>query len=392
MHKRDLGAILLILGTSVGAGMLALPVVTAPIHIASSLFMLLVSWLAMTFGSLAVLEVHLALSPEKHFTSMAQATLGTAGQVITWFVYLCLLYSLLCAYLASTSDLVQALLHLLSIDISRSAASILALGLLSVVVYQGIASIDQVNRGLMTIKFIAYILLVAYLMPHIHMTYWLQGHHTWHWSVLMVMGTSFGYAIIVPSLRPYLQSDPQRLKRVILIGSLLPLFIYTLWILVIQGIILRPQLEAMQASAHTSSLLMQTIEQQTHHFAISKFSQLFISICALTSFLGVSICLIDFLADGLQWEKRGRKGIWLYALSYLPPLSLVLLKPGIFIAALAYAGLLCTVLLIILPLMMLYSARYYKKMITLTIIPGGKWPIVVCLLLVLAGVVLHPFI
>ena len=48
--------------------------------------------------------------------------------------------------------------------------------------------------------------------------------------MIMVIINSFGYAIILPSLRSYFKSDVRMLRRAILIGSAIPHYI--LWIAV----------------------------------------------------------------------------------------------------------------------------------------------------------------
>src|SRR4029078_1051197 len=100
--------------------------------------------------------------------------------------------------------------------------------------------------------------------------------------------------------------------------------------------------------------------------------KIFISICAITSFLGVSVALTDFIADGMSIKKVGKSGILVFAVSYLPPLLIVLIMPGIFVQALNYAGILCLILLIVIPILMLYSGRYRHGIRKNVILPFGK--------------------
>ena len=386
--KKIIGSILMILGTCIGAGMLALPVVTAHNTFSMSMLMLVCSWLFMTIGAFSLLEVNLALPEGNNLISMAQATLGKAGKVVTWIVYLLLLYSLLCAYLSGASDIVQALLGMIDIHVARSVATIIALVVCVLIVYQGIGSVDVVNRGLMSVKLLTLIILAVAIAPHIHMHLLTQGDYWWRNSAFMVMMTSFGYAIILPSIRRYLKSDVKALKKVVLLGSLVPLVLYIVFLLVVQGLVVRTGhhgLIAMITSNNTNSSLMQGISYFMHSEWLSSVVRLFISICALTSFLGVSMCLTHFIADGIKAKEKGKDAARVYALSFLPPLVLVLFLPGVFIAALGYAGMLCIVLLIILPLVMLYSARHHKDISQLRVIPLHK---VIILVLVAIALIL----
>ena len=144
----------------------------------------------------------------------------------------------------------------------------------------------------------------------------------------------------------------------------------------------------MITASNTNSLLMHSISTKINTTWLSNVTNSFISICAVTSFLGVSVALTDFIADGLKIKKQGQNGLMVYAISFLPPLLIVLLCPGIFIQALSYAGILCLLLLIILPLLMLYFGRYRLGISDHRMLPFGKSMIVSTLVigLILLGV------
>lgn len=100
MKHRLVGAMLLVAGTCIGAGMLALPVVSSPAGLYYAVGLLLVCWVFMTLSAFLILEVNLSLQGEPSYISMAYATLGRWGGFTTWISVLGLLYALLAAYLA----------------------------------------------------------------------------------------------------------------------------------------------------------------------------------------------------------------------------------------------------------------------------------------------------
>ncbi|GAH02366.1 unnamed protein product, partial [marine sediment metagenome] len=77
--NKVLGSILLVAGTSIGAGMLALPVITATSGFFYSMLLLAVCWVFMVLTGLLVLEVNLNLGVSNSYISMAKATLGPWG-------------------------------------------------------------------------------------------------------------------------------------------------------------------------------------------------------------------------------------------------------------------------------------------------------------------------
>ncbi|MDX2164754.1 MAG: aromatic amino acid transport family protein [Gammaproteobacteria bacterium] len=384
MISKTIGSVLMILGTAVGAGMLALPIASAHANWQTTTLMMLFSWFFMTTGAFAILEVNLWFSAETNLISMVDKTLGKYFKYLTWFVYLLLLYSLLCAYLSGGSDILRGLFSNIHVQLPSWGSTLLALVVLGAVVIRGVGSVDMVNRGLMSVKLLAYAVLVIAIFPHVSFDNIHAGDYVYSTSTLMVMMTSFGFAIIVPTLRGYLNSDVSRLKKVLFIGSLLPLILYLVWIFAIQGLLSRAELLPM-ISGDTNSLLMNSVSELLNKGALGDIAKLFISICAITSFLGVSICLVDFLADGLQWKR----GIKIYAAAFLPPLSIVLINPNIFIKALSYAGLCCVYLLILLPMLMLYSGRYRKHIEGARMLPKCKYFVLTCILIGIMLMVLN---
>jgi len=359
-RSKLIGGILLIVGTSIGGGMLALPVSTAEVGFTNSLFFLVMCWLVMTIGALLILEVNLRLPSGSNMVSMAKSTLGLPGQIIAWITYLFLLYTLLAAYISGGSDVMDSLLAKIHIQLPNSLTSVLFTFLFSLVVYSGIKAVDYVNRGLMFGKLGIYLLLVVIISPHVNLSMLNGGSVKAITGSLMILVTSFGFASIVPSLREYFHDDIKALRRVILLGSLIPLTCYIIWDAVIMGVIARDgdnSLMVLRTTAHATSGLTDALNTTIHNQWITGFFGFFTSICMVTAFLGVSIGLFDFLADGLKMEKSGLQGKSTLALTFLPPLAVVLINPGIYLQALSYAGVCCVILLLLLPSAMTWQAR-----------------------------------
>lgn len=376
-NSKLMGGVLLIVGTSIGGGMLALPVSTAAVGMTNSIVFLVLCWFIMTLGALLILEVNLRLPRGSNMVSMAKATLGLPGQILAWVTYLFLLYTLLAAYISGGSDVFNALLHKLHIDIPHWLTSVLFTCLFSGVIYNGIRTVDYVNRGLMFGKLGVYVLLVLIISPHIKFPSLSGGSVQAITGSLMVLVTSFGFASIVPSLRDYFEDDVQTLRKVILLGSLIPLICYVLWNAVIMGVVHREGshgLMALMQSDHATSGLTDALNHAIHNPWITGFFGFFTSICMITAFLGVSLGLFDFLADGLNLKKEGREGGYTLALTFLPPLAVVLISPGIYMQALSYAGFCCVILLLLLPTLMAWRGRQAEKQgeaAIVSMIPGG---------------------
>jgi tyrosine-specific transport protein len=375
MQSRFIGGILLIVGTSIGGGMLALPVANAATGFWQSSVFLFICWVFMTLGAFFILEANLYLPRGKHMVSMAQATLGNYGLLIAWISYLFLLYTLLSAYISGGADVLNGLLFKINLHLSDWQASSLFTLIFGLIVYGGIHSVDYVNRALMFGKLAVYCLLVLLIAPHIEIQHFQHGSMRYIGGSIMILITSFGFAIIVPNLRDYFDDDIKQLKKVILIGSLIPLFCYLAWDAVIIGALPSEgsnNLESLMHNPHTTSALAGLLSNKVQSTTISALFNFFTSICMLTAFLGVSLCLYSFLADGLKLGSKGGHGFGLFVLTFVPPLLIVIYYPGAYIHALGYAGIFCIILLLFLPALMCYFGR--RNHSSVYTVPGGNLP------------------
>lgn len=375
MNNKIIGAIFLVTGTAIGGGMLALPVTTAQAGFIPAVAVLLLSWLLMTTAALLIVEVNLWLPKENNLVSMAGLTLGRPGKVVAWLSCLLLLYALISAYIAGGSDIFANLLHLINIKLPGPLNDIIFTVLFGFIVFKGMKSVDYVNRGLISIKLGVLTLLFIVILPHVTLPH-LEHHQVAYLPhTLAIVITSFGFANIVPSLCHYLDRDAKQIRIAVLFGSLLPLGCYIVWIGVVLGSLPlsgEHSLMSVFHSSHTTSSLTNAISNSLQTTSIKTFTRIFTSICVATSFLGVSLALSDFIADGVGREKQGLGNLLIYSLTFIPPLVLVIFWPGAFMHCLEYAGILCVILLMLLPALMAYSGRYIKRFDHGHLVPGGK--------------------
>jgi tyrosine-specific transport protein len=395
MQSKLLGGILLVVGTTIGAGMLALPIGTAELGFWGSLVLLIGSWAIMTTCAFLFLEVNLWLPAGTNLISMAGATLGRGGRYVAWVFYLLLLYSILSAYIAGGGDLLHyIILNVLGIQTPTAFGAFLFTFLLGSVVYLGIHFVDYVNRGLMFGKMGAFCLLVLLIMPFVTGVNLGSGEfkHIMAPSSITVTVVAFTCAMIIPSLRTYYGEDVKTLRKAIFIGTLIPLICYIAWDMVIMGVIPlngQPSLEAIMHSSTTTSDLVSALTVLLHKNTVTMLANFFTSICMATSFLSIALSLSDFLSDGLRIVKKGT-GKWIvFAITFVPPVVLVVFYPDAFLKGIQYAGISCLILMMLFPPLMAWRGRYKLALPTGSFeVGGGKALLVV---LTLSAVVMIAF-
>lgn len=362
------GAILLVAGTTIGAGMLALPVTTGLAGFFPSLVLMTFLWLYLLLTAFYLLEVNLRMKGESNLISMVKKTLGGKGEVVAWICYLALLYSLIAAYMVGCS---QILNDMFGVVVPRAVWPLVIFLFFGTFVYFGTRVVDHLNRLLMLGLAIAYVALIGFGIFHVDLSLLMHRDWTLFSSALPVMVTSFGYHIIIPSLTTYLEHDSAKLKKAILIGSFIPLMVYLLWQFLAMGVIPVEGERGLRAAASSGLQATLCIKEIIGSSCVTVAARAFSFFAIVTSLLGVSLSLSDFLADGLK-IKRTHLGILL--LTFIPPLLFALFYPKGFILALRYAGIFVVVLLMLLPSIMAWSERYTKKRLLKAtfVVAGGK--------------------
>ena len=373
-HGKLIGGILLVSGTTIGAGMLALPVVTGFAGFVPSLFLFIAFWLYMTFTAFLMLEVNLWMGPHTNLISMARHTLGKWGKRSAGSHICFCLYSLTTAYVAGSGPIVIDVVESLTgYRLPIWAGTIPLLLIFGYFVYKGTRSVDIVNRVLMGGLVIAYGLLVIFLTPHVEWKLLSHSDPKYLVVAVSVLATSFGFHIIIPSLSTYFDRDIPLMKKAIFIGSAIPLFVYIIWKFLSLGIIPlggeHGLIEGYDKGSNGAHLLSQILGNS----AISLCARFFAFFAIVTSFLGVSLSLTDFLADGFKIKKDRTGRLLLYMMVFLPPLVFSLTDPRAFLNALEYAGAYGVVVLLgLMPALMVWSGRYHRHFQSTFKTPGGK--------------------
>ena len=102
-----LGGTMIIAGTAIGAGMLALPTISAGMWIWWSLGLMVITWLMMLLSSQAILEVNLNYNPGASFHTLVHDNLGKFWNLVNGLSVAFVLYILLYAYVSGGGSMVM---------------------------------------------------------------------------------------------------------------------------------------------------------------------------------------------------------------------------------------------------------------------------------------------
>lgn len=353
-----LGATLLISGCCIGAGMIGLPVLSAAAGFLPSSVAMLLAYFFTTITGLLLLEATLWFDRRVNLLSIAEFALGKGGKLVIGGLFLFLFYSLFVAYMDGGAQLIMSIL-----PISREAAIALLTGVVGAVVLAGAKAIDRINRGLLIGLGACYCALVAFGLIHMELGNLQKVDWKASLAVLPILLLCFGYQNLVPSLTYYLKKNASAMRMAIIIGNMIPFFIYFLWNYVILGMLT----DGHGAKGDTVVGLL----QGSSHASIQMFVQGFSLFALLTSFIPSALTFVDFLRDGMP--RQYKSDLLLYALVLLPPMAFTLFYPNIFLKALGFAGGIIDVFLFgIFPAAAVWIGRYVKKVEGPYAVAGGK--------------------
>ncbi|WP_293630881.1 aromatic amino acid transport family protein [Shewanella sp. CG12_big_fil_rev_8_21_14_0_65_47_15] len=355
-----LGSIAIVAGTAIGAGMLALPLATAALGIIPALVLLVVIWGVSAYTSLLMLEINLRSGVGDNVHAITGKLLGKKGQIIQGASFLSLLFALTAAYLTGGSSLlVLKAKNMFDIVLDNQVAVLLFTLVLGGFAALGVAWVDKVSRFLFSLMILLLVVVVLFLLPEVSIASMATGtiaeSLTSSWmAAIPVVFTSFGFHVCIATLVRYLDGDAVSLRKVLLIGSTIPLVCYVLWLLVTLGTVGGAEISGFNGSLPS---LVTALQDIAHTPWISKCISLFADLALVTSFLGVTLSLYDFVAELTRAKNTlvGRMQTW--ALTFVPPLLCALYLPEGFVAVLGFAAVPLVVMIIFLPIAMALRQR-----------------------------------
>ncbi len=365
--SKILGGSLLVAGTTIGVSLLALPATTGLTGFFPSVGLFIFFWLIMLLSGFFFIEVSLLFKGQTNLISMAQKMLGSWGKIISWIVYLLLCYSLIAAYISSIEQLILS-----SIPPSLTPPiwflKILLPLIFAPIIYLGTTGVDWINRVFMIGLMASYLLILVLTPTHMVPSNLLYVNLSPFILAVPVILSSFGYHIIIPTLTTYMNHDKRSLYLAIIIGSILALLINIFWQLISLGTVPVEGNLSLMSTLSSGQPITITISKIINRPLITSVASSFAFFAVITSFMGVSLSLSDFLIDGFKIKKTWEGKVLANLLTFVPPLIFVFSSSKAFYVALEYAGACVAILLVLIPALMalklkkpqLYRSKWTK--------------------------------
>lgn len=391
-----LGGTMIIAGTLIGGGMLAIPISASGLWYYRSLFVLIYSCFCMAISGLMLVEANLHYPNGASFDTMVKGLLGKKWNIITGVSITFVLYTLVYAYITIGGGITNGFLD----EITNTKTDFQPLGglifclVLAFCVWVSTKAIDRASTILIIAMVVSFVAMITGLISNINIDILANistaigtdsslPADTSYWKyfvfALPVCVTSFCFHGTAPSMVIYYQKDSKLIQKSVIWGSFIAFTIYVLWLTVVQGSL--PREEFIEIS-NANDDVMTMLTRLSSTISVDIFKQLvnlFTYFAIISSFLGASLGLFDYLADLFNIKNTRLGRLKTATITFLPPLVASFLFPYGFVTAIGYVGFAAAIWSIIVPALMVLKSRKKYPNATYKVF-GGKFLIYFILL------------
>jgi tyrosine-specific transport protein len=383
-----LGAAALIAGTTVGAGVLALPTATAAAGFLPSTAAMVLAWVYMTMSGLLIAELTLNRMgetgrPGLGLLDLYHKSLGSSLGMLGSAAYFFLHYAMMVAYIAQGGSNLETFLNsvgggmLSDIPGIGQAAFASVCGLALYTLEPSI--LEKVNNALVfgvVATFLGIVSIAAGNADFASLVDPANQHAEMVVNAFPILFLALVYQNVVPTVVTQLEGDRAKITTAIISGTLAPLLMFVAWNAVILASVAGFDLSQvdpvalLQTEGHGGPLLSTLVGS-------------FSTLAVVTSLIGFTYGLVNAWTDVFKLPTEGPKfekwKLALFAAVFLPPLALSVTDPDIFYNALDYGGAFgVSTLFLVLPPIMVWRERYGDNkapLMTKPMVPLGKIPL-----------------
>jgi len=343
------GVVALITGSTVGAGILALPSVCAETGVVPSILGIVGTWTLLLLSALLLAEINVSVMRERDevrfehgrghspvvisLPDMAMTTLGKTGSYVMSATYLFASTTLLVAYIAKAGEIIETIDPALTLEASTIGFTV---GLGAVMAFGSVNVIDNINRVL-TIVLMGLFFGILYEGAIVadFKNYDLINDASKLPEAIPIMFLSLIYHDLVPVICAYMNGDLKEIRKAIVVGSCVPLFMFIAYLIVALSINNTSVASGLGFEDPLGLLLKSDVGWIVGGFSFCAISTSFIGTClGVTSTIEPKI-KETFAEKGLT--AKGAKKVSYFATLILP-LIIALSASDIFLPATKFAG------------------------------------------------------
>ena len=356
MHKiNTLSITFLVTGTTIGAGVLALPIISGECGYIVSAIVAIITWAIMVFTGYILVDEYIAMGKKASMGAIYTKAVGSRLIIAIEIVYVVLFGALLTAYL---SGIVGILSEVFGVSDRRLLGSIVWIVLLGIVSF-GPRHVIRSNTLLVMTMLILFSILIIFCYNHSSSNLLFAYSPKFDSQLIAVFFGSFGFHGSIPAFCSSLNMDAKKSKRAIFFGTFIALIIYLMFIgTVLSCLPINGEFGSMKSAIKSGDPIIVALGQRFNNATMFKYCSIILSMLAIiTSFIGVVTGLGQFVSDKFNKisVNLGR------ALAMLLPAIGFFWLTSIFVKAVALVGIGCGILFVVLPFLIYMREPFLKK-------------------------------
>lgn len=235
MKNKVFGAIAMLIGTVVGAGIFGIPYVVSRVGFTTGFFYLIILGIVIFITTLCYAEVILRTKKEHQMAGYAEKYLGKWGQRIISFSLVFGIYGALLAYMVGVGDFLHALLfnYLGGTPFLYTALFFI---LASIAVFSGLRIIIKIEKVMVAILIIAAFFIFVFGLPYVEMENLMGFDKMNLFLPYGVILFAFTGATVLADVKKILSGQERKLKKTILIAYVVVFILYLAFTFVVCGI------------------------------------------------------------------------------------------------------------------------------------------------------------
>lgn len=341
--KKLLNASLLVAGTAIGAGLIALPLMAVNLGIGLSAAVIALMVFIAYQASMMTLDLNERCGQAASIVELSRCFSGRKAYALCFLSFYALSLSLLTAYFSGITDSLHVFLGISS----HAVLALCAVGLFAILCLN-LEIFSRLNAALVVTLLGA--IAVALFKIHVSSSVSFPKAQTSFSEVcafLPIIFTSFGVQNICPVVFEYLNKDRAQINKAFLMGITIPALVYMAWIFfVFENILANDPTFFVRLQQHQVSAgeLIKFLCESSNSSLLEGVLKVLSLSAIVTSAIGIALGLLKSVREVLL-PSRPLASMILCSV----PVLLVLSVPNAFIPVLSFGGMIATVFVLFIP-------------------------------------------
>lgn len=314
-----------LMGTVVGAGVLGIPYAVAQSGLFIGIIHILIIGFALLVLHLCLGEITLRTNGLHQLSGYIGKYLGKWGKGFMIFSMIFGIYGALVAYIIGEGEIFATVLGFGS----PFLYALIFFVIVSLILHYGIKATGRFELIITALLVLVIFIIGALSYDKINPSYF---------TGVSLKNMLFPYGVIlfafvgtaaIPELKEELAKEKQKLKKAIIIGSIIPIVLYFLFTIIVLGIVGYNNFSLLGPNERIATVALSIFSEK--YLAI--FANIFAAFAMFTSFIGLGLALKEMYEYDLHIKK-----ILALFLTIIPPLIIALSGLTSFIAVIGFTG------------------------------------------------------